>query len=220
SNNGLLGIMNFNGKVTIRAYITDSRGRTSNTVDVQANVINYFTPQLSFSAQRSGSTSTTVTVTRNARIAPLTIGGSQKNRMTISFKYKEHSASNYTIDTGSASGTWTTMSELVNSSANLGASFSVLKSYDLIGVISDNFTSYEYKISLGTERYPLAIRPDRIGFGKTPEQGGVVDSAWRFYYNNKSIQHHKLTSDDGRSPYNASGAVDLNTKTVNSFFSC
>ena len=220
SNNGLLGIMNFNGRVTIRASITDSRGRTSNTVDVQANVINYFTPQLSFSAQRSGSTSTTVTVTRNARIAPLTVGGNQKNRMTISFKYKEHSASSYTNDTGSASGTWTTMSELVNSSANLGASFSVLKSYDLIGVISDNFTSYEYKLSLGTESYPLAIRPDRVGFGKTPEQGGVVDSAWRFYYNNKSIQHHKVTSDDGRSPYNASGTVDLNTKTVNSFFSC
>lgn len=220
TNNGLLGIMNFNGTVTIRASITDSRGRTSNAVDVQATVINYFTPQLSFSARRSGSTSTTVTVTRNARIAPLTVGGSQKNRMTISFKYKEHSASSYTNDTGSASGTWTTMSELVNSSANLGASFSVLKSYDLIGVISDNFTSYEYKISLGTESYPLAIRPDRIGFGKTPEQGGVVDSAWRFYYNNKSIQHHKLTSDDGRSPYNASGTVDLDNKTVNSFFSC
>lgn len=220
SNNGLLGIMNFNGKVTIRASVTDSRGRTSNTVDVQATVINYFTPQLSFSARRSGSTSTTVTVTRNARIAPLTVGGSQKNRMTISFKYKEHSASNYTNDTGSASGTWTTMSELVNSSANLGASFSVLKSYDLIGVISDNFTSYEYKISLGTESYPLAIRPDRIGFGKTPEQGGVVDSAWRFYYNNKSIQHHQLTDNAGRSPYNAAGTVDLNNKTVNSFFSC
>lgn len=220
SNNGLLGIMNFNGTVTIRASVTDSRGRTSNTVDVQATVINYFTPQLSFTLQRSGSTSTTVTVTRNARIAPLTVGGSQKNRMRISFKYKEHSASNYTNDTGSASGTWTTISELVNSSANLGASFSVLKSYDIIGVISDNFTSYEYKLSLGTESYPLAIRPDRIGFGKTPEQGGVVDSAWRFYYNNKSIQHHKVTSDDGHSSYNASGTVDLDNKTVNSFFSC
>ena len=220
SNNGLLGIMNFNGTVTIRASVTDSRGRTSNTVDVQATVINYFTPQLSFSARRSGSTSTTVTVTRNARIAPLTVGGSQKNRMTISFKYKEHSASSYTNDTGNASGTWTTMSELVNSSANLGASFSVLKSYDLIGVISDNFTSYEYKISLGTESYPLAIRPDRIGFGKTPERGGIVDSAWGFYYNNKSIQHHQLTDNAGRSPYNAPGTVDLNNKTVNSFFSC
>ena len=220
SNNGQLGIMNFNGTVTIRATVTDSRGRTSNAVDVQATVINYFTPQLSFTLQRSGSTSTTVTVTRNARIAPLTVGGSQKNRMRISFKYKEHSASNYTNDTGSASGTWTTISELVNSSANLGASFSVLKSYDLIGVISDNFTSYEYKLSLGTESYPLAIRPDRIGFGKTPEQGGVVDSAWRFYYNNKSIQHHQLTDNAGRSPYNAAGTVDLNNKTVNSFFSC
>lgn len=217
SNNGLLGIMNFNGTVTIRATVTDSRGRTSNAVDVQATIINYFTPQISFTLQRSGSTSTTVTVTRNARIAPLTVGGSQKNRMTISFKYKEHSATNYTNDTGSASGTWTTISELVNSSANLGASFSVLKSYDLIGVISDNFTSYEYKISLGTESYPLAIRPDRVGLGKTPEQGGVVDSAWEFYYNNKSIQHHQVTDNDGKVLYLTDG-TDLDTVVDTGFY--
>lgn len=217
SNNGLLGIMNFNGTVTIRATVTDSRGRTSNTVDVQATVINYFTPQLSFSAQRSGSTSTTVTVTRNARIAPLTVGGSQKNRMTISFKYKEHSATDYTSDTGSASGTWTTISELVNSSANLGASFSVLKSYDLIGVISDNFTSYEYKISLGTESYPLAIRPDRVGFGKTPEQVNIVDSAWEFYYNNKPIQNHQLSANDGTALFLPIG-TDLDTIVDTGFY--
>uniref|UniRef100_UPI001AEF0BE8 DUF859 family phage minor structural protein n=1 Tax=Aureimonas psammosilenae TaxID=2495496 RepID=UPI001AEF0BE8 len=219
SNNGQLGIMNFNGTVTIRASVTDSRGRTSNTVDVQATVMNYFTPQLSFSAQRSGSTSTTVTVTRNARIAPLTIGGSQKNRMTISFKYKAHSASSYTNDTGSASGTWTTMSELVNSSANLGASFSVLKSYDLIGVISDNFTSYEYKVSLGTESYPLAIRPDRVGLGKTPELANTVDSAYQYYYNNKPIQHHKLTYNDGTSMLLTQG-TDFNTITTPGFYRC
>ena len=217
SNNGQLGIMNFNGTVTIRASVTDSRGRTSNTVDVQATVMNYFTPQLSFSARRSGSTSTTVTVTRNARIAPLTVGGSQKNRMTISFKYKEHSASNYTNDTGSASGTWTTMSELVNSSANLGASFSVLKSYDLIGVISDNFTSYDFKISLGTESYPLAIRPDRVGLGKTPEQGGVVDSAWRFYYNNSPIQHQQVTTDEAKAILLPDG-TDLNNIYKTGFY--
>lgn len=216
SNNGQLGIMNFNGTVTIRASVTDSRGRTSNTVDVQATVMNYFTPQLSFSAQRSGSTSTTVTVTRNARIAPLTVGGSQKNRMTIAFKYKEHSASNYTNDTGSASGTWTTISELVNSSANLGASFSVLKSYDLIGVISDNFTSYEYKISLGTESYPLAIRPDRIGFGKTPEKPNAVDSLWPYYYNNQRIEFVKgETVDTLPNDLTTSGAYKLSTSTTN-----
>ena len=219
SNNGLLGIMNFNGTVTIRASVTDSRGRTSNTVDVKANIISYFTPQLSFSARRSGSTSTTVTVTRNARIAPLTVGGSQKNRMTISFKYKEHSASSYTNDKGSASGTWTTISELVNSSANLGASFSVLKSYDIIGVISDNFTSYEYKISIGTEGYPLTIRPDRIGFGKTPEISNSVDSAYQYYYNGNPIQHYKLTYNDGSAMQLADG-TDYNSITRAGFYRC
>lgn len=213
SNNGLLGIMNFNGTVTIRATVTDSRGRTSNTVDVQATVINYFTPQLSFTLQRSGSSSTTVTVTRNARIAPLTVGGKQKNKMMISFKYKEHSATDYTTDTGSAGGTWTTLAELVNSSANLAASFSVLKSYDLIGVIEDSFTSYEYKLSLGTESYPLAIRPDRVGLGKTPELANTVDSAYQYYYNNKPIQHHKLTNNDGTAILLTEGS-DLNTVTT------
>ena len=220
SNNGLLGMMNFNGTVTIRATVTDSRGRTSNAVDVQATVINYFTPQISFTLQRSGSSSTTVTVTRNARIAPLTVGGKQKNKMIISFKYKEHSATDYTTDTGSAGGTWTTIDNLTNSGANLAATFSTLKTYDIIGKIEDAFTSYEFLATVGTEKFPLAIKSDRLGLGKIPEKANIVDSAWEFYYNNKVIQHHQLTSNAGRSPYNATGTVDLNTKTVNSFFSC
>ncbi|MCY7241701.1 DUF859 domain-containing protein [Streptococcus infantarius] len=220
SNNGFLGMMNFNGAVTIRAIVTDSRGRTSDPVDVKATVLDYFTPQISFTAQRSGSESTTVTVTRNAKVAPLTIAGVQKNKMKLTFKYKEHSSATYTADTGSANGTWTTISSLTNSSANLGATFSVLKTYDVIGTIEDSFTSYEYLITIGTDSFPLALRVDRVGLGKLPEQSGTVDSDWQYYFNNKPIQHHQLTSNDGRSPYNASGTVDLNTKTVNSFFSC
>lgn len=221
SNNGLLGMMNFNGAVTIRATVTDSRGRTSDPVDVQATVLEYFTPQLSFSASRSGSSSTTVTVTRNAKIASLTVGGNQKNTMKLTFKYKEHSSTSFTTDTGSAGGTWKTISNLTNSSANLGATFSVLKSYDIIGTIEDSFTSYDFLApTVGTESFPLALKVDRMGLGKLPEQAGIIDSAWQYYYGNKPIQHHQLTSNDGRSPYNASGTVDLNTKTVNSFFSC
>ena len=144
SNNGFLGMMNFNGTVTIRATVTDSRGRTSDPVDVQATIIEYFTPQLIFSAQRSGASNTTITVMRTARIAPLTVGSVQKNTMKLTFKYKEHSATSFTTDTGSAGGTWTTISSLTNSSANLGATFSVLKSYDIIGTIEDSFTSYEF----------------------------------------------------------------------------
>lgn len=217
SNNGSLGMMNFNGAVTIRATVTDSRGRTSDPVNVQATVLDYFTPQLSFTAQRSGSDSTTVTVTRNARVAPLTVGGSQKNKMKLTFKYKEHSATSFTTDTGSAGGTWTTVSNLTNSSANLGATFSVLKSYDIIGTIEDSFTSYEFLITIGTDSFPLALRVDRVGLGKLPEQSGTVDSAWQYYYDNKPIQHHQLSANDGTAIRLPDGA-DLDTVTECGFY--
>lgn len=213
SNNGLLGIMNFNGAVTIRATVTDSRGRTSNPVDVNATVLEYFTPQLSFSASRSGSSSTTITVARNAKIAPLTVGNNQKNTMKLTFKYKEHSATSFTTDTGSAGGTWTTISSLTNSSANLGATFSVLKSYDIIGTIEDSFTSYDFLITIGTESFPLALKVDRMGLGKLPEQAGIIDSAWEYHYNNKPIQHHQLTNNDGTAILLTEGS-DLNSVTT------
>lgn len=219
SNNGFLGMMNFNGTVTIRATVTDSRGRTSNAVDVKVTVINYFTPQISFTLQRSGSASTTLTVTRNARIAPLTVGGKQKNKMIISFKYKEHSAANYTTDTGSAGGTWTTIDNLTNSRANLAATFSTLKTYDIIGKIEDAFTSYEFLATVGTEKFPIAIRPDRVGFGKTPENANAVDSDWVFKYKNKDIQHHQLTNNTGTAILLAEG-TDFNTITTAGFYRC
>lgn len=217
SNNGFLGMMNFNGTVTIRATVTDSRGRTSNAVDVKVTVINYFTPQISFTLQRSGSSSTTLTVTRNARIAPLTVGGKQKNKMIISFKYKEHSAANYTTDTGSAGGTWTTIDNLTNSRANLAATFSTLKTYDIIGKIEDAFTSYEFLATVGTEKFPIAIRPDRLGFGKTPENANAVDSDWVFKYKNKDIQHHKLTNNNGQIIQVAKN-TDMNTIVETGFY--
>lgn len=217
SNNGFLGMMNFNGAVTIRATVTDSRGRTSDPVNVQATVLDYFTPQLSFTAQRSGSESTTVTVTRNARVAPLTVGGKQKNKMKLTFKYKEHSSNTYTADTGSANGAWTTISSLTNSSASLGATFSVLKSYDIIGTIEDSFTSYEFLITIGTDSFPLALRGDRVGLGKLPEKSGTVDSAWQYYYNNNPIQHHQLSANDGTAIRLPDGA-DLDTVTECGFY--
>ena len=219
SNNGLLGMMNFNGAVTIRATVTDSRGRTSDPVDVQATVLEYFTPQLSFSAQRSGSGNTTITVMRSAKIAPLVVSGKQKNTMKLTFKYKEHSATSFTTDTGSAGGTWTTLSNLTNSSANLGATFSVLKSYDIIGTIEDSFTSYEFLApTVGTDSFPLALKVDRMGLGKLPEKAGIIDSTWQYYYNNKPIQHHQLTGNDGTAIKLPSGA-DWNTVTDCGFYS-
>ncbi|VUC64701.1 phage structural protein [Streptococcus pseudoporcinus] len=73
-NGGTLGIMNYNGAITIRASVSDSRGRWSDTRDVSVTVLEYFAPALSFSIARTGSTSSTFTVTRNAKVAPLTVG--------------------------------------------------------------------------------------------------------------------------------------------------
>lgn len=191
SNNGVLGIMSFSGSATVRATVTDSRGRTSEPVEVEVNVLPYFTPQLSFTAQRSGSAGTTITVTRNAKIAPLTVGDNQKNTMKLTFKYKKHSATEYTADTGSAGGTWTTISELVNSQANLDAVFNAVASYDIVGKIEDSFTSYDFSATVGTEKFPLAIRPDGIGLGKVPERTNAIDSDWAYYYQNQRIEFVK-----------------------------
>lgn len=221
ANGGALGMMNFNGSATVRATVTDSRGRTSEPVEVEVNVLPYFTPQLSFTAQRSGSAGTTVTVTRNAKIAPLTVGDKQKNTMKLSFKYKRHSQTDdeFTADTGSAGGTWTTVSELINSQANLGAVFSSLVTYDIVGHIEDSLTSYDFKAVVGTEQFPTTFRPDGIGIGKTPERANAVDSDWAYYYNNKPIQHHRLTNNDGTAILLAEG-TDFNSVTTPGFYRC
>ena len=199
SNNSSLGIMSFSGSATVRATVTDSRGRTSEPVEVEVNVLPYFTPQLSFTARRSGSAGTTITVTRNAKIAPLTVGDNQKNTMKLTFKYKKHSQTDdeFTADTGSAGGTWTTVSELVNSQANLDAVFNAVATYDIVGYIEDSFTSYDFSATVGTEEFPLAIRPDGVGLGKVPETANAVDSDWAYYYKSNPIQHHQLTNNDG-----------------------
>ncbi|HEL1984645.1 TPA: hypothetical protein TY284_002154, partial [Streptococcus suis] len=108
SNGGRLGMMNFNGSATIRASVVDSRGRWSDTRDVTINVIEYFAPILSLTAQRTRQTPNIIQIVRNAKIAPITLSGSQKNIMTLSFKVAPLGSTSYTADNGSASGSWTT----------------------------------------------------------------------------------------------------------------
>lgn len=77
-NGGTLGIMNYSGSITVRASVVDSRGRWSDAKNIQVKVLEYFAPALSFSIARTGSTSSTLTVTRNAKVAPLSVNGAQK----------------------------------------------------------------------------------------------------------------------------------------------
>lgn len=178
---GSLGIMNYTGNVAIRARVTDSRGRTSNTIEKTVNILEYFAPILNFDVVRSGAQSSTLTITRNAKVAPLAIDNVQKNQMKLTFKVAQFGSDDYKVDTGSASGIWTTVSSLTNSSANLQGEYAANSSWTVLGILEDKFTRTPFSAVVTTEKVAISYSKDRIGFGKIAEIPEAVDSAWDFY---------------------------------------
>lgn len=219
-NGGRLGMMNYSGTQTIRAVVVDSRGRESPAKEVTVTVMPYKSPVLNFSLSRVGATQSTLQVRRNASISPLTVAGSQKNKMTLSFRVAEAGSQTFTTDNGSASGEWLTQSQLTNSLANLSGTYPPNKSYVVIGKIEDRFTSFEFQTLVGTEVVPISYGKNRVGFGKIASLSDAVDSDWRYYYKGKEIQNHQLTQHDGNIFHYPSGKADLNNQTKSGFFSC
>ncbi|HEL2104749.1 TPA: hypothetical protein TY898_001222 [Streptococcus suis] len=216
SNGGTLGIMNFNGSATIRASVVDSRGRWSDTRDVTINVIEYFAPILSFTAQRTRQTPNIIQIVRNAKIAPITLSGNQKNIMTLSFKAAPLGSTSYTADNGSASGSWTTQHTLSNSAANMAGNYPANKSFTIIGTLSDKFTSVEFSATVATESVVMSYDKDgRVGVGKIVENGpaGSLDVAGNIYAGGKQIQQYQLTSNDGYIVNDYYTDFDTNIKT-------
>ncbi|WP_247925866.1 DUF859 family phage minor structural protein [Streptococcus oralis] len=196
SNGGSLGIMNYHGTIKIRASVSDSRGRWSDTREVSVTVLEYFAPALSFSIARTGSTSSTLTVTRNAKIAPLTVSGSQKNTMTLTFKVARLGTTNFQVDTGPAAGSWTSISNLVNSQANLAGNYLANQSWVVIGTLEDKFTRSDFMVNVATESVVLSYDRSGIGVNKIREQG-ALDVKGNIYADNKPIQQYQLTDNNG-----------------------
>lgn len=215
-NGGTLGIMNYNGTITVRASVSDSRGRWSDTKDVSVTVLEYFAPALSFSIARTGSTSSTLTVTRNAKVAPLSVGGVQKNTMTLSFKVARLGTTTYTADTGPAAGSWTSLASLTNSQANLSGSYVANQSWVVIGTLADKFTQTEFAVNVATESVVLSYDRSGVGVNKIRERG-ALDVNGDIYANNKPIQQYQLTSNDGTA-IRLSDGTDLNTVTDVGFY--
>ncbi|MDW8650049.1 DUF859 family phage minor structural protein [Streptococcus suis] len=216
SNGGTLGIMNFSGSATIRASVVDSRGRWSDTRDVTINVIEYFAPVLSFTAQRTRQTPNIIQIVRNAKIASITLSGSQKNIMTLSFKVAPLGSTSYTADNGSASGSWTTQHTLSNSAANMAGNYPANKSFTIIGTLSDKFTSVEFSATVATESVVMSYDKDgRVGVGKIAENGpaGSLDVAGNIYAGGKQIQQYQLTNVEGNTIYAYN--TDVNTHVNN-----
>lgn len=196
-NGGSLGIMNYNGPITIRASVSDSRGRWSDTREVSVTVLEYFAPALSFNITRTGSTSSTLTVTRNAKVAPLTVAGRKKNTMTLTFKVARLGTNAFAVDNGQATGTWSSISNLVNSQANLAGNYLANQSWVVIGTLEDKFTRTEFMVNVATESVVFSYDRSGVGVNKVRERG-ALDVGGDIYSNNNPIQQHQLTQNNGR----------------------
>ena len=218
SNGGTLGAMNWTGAATVRAYVTDSRGRQSAARDVTIDVLPYHPPVLSFDVSRVGTTSSTLQIRRRAKIAPLKVNNVQKNVLTLTFKVAEVGTNTYTPDNGSANASLTTQWELVNSEANLAGTYIGSKSYMVIGTLSDKFSTVEFKAEIATESVVMSYSRNGVGIGKIWERGSL-DVAGSIYSNNKLIQHHQLTTDSGRAFFHGAN-FDFNVNLINGQVSC
>lgn len=196
SNGGSLGIMNYHGTIKIRASVSDSRGRWSDAREVSVTVLEYFAPALSFSIARTGSTSSTLTVTRNAKIAPLAVSGSQKNSMTLTFKVARLGTTNFQVDTGPATGSWTSISNLVNSQANLAGNYLANQSWVVIGTLEDKFTRSDFMVNVATESVVLSYDRSGVGVNKIRERG-ALDVKGDIFADDKPIQQYQLTDNRG-----------------------
>ena len=196
SNGGSLGIMNYHGTIKIRARVSDSRGRWSDTREVSVTVLEYFAPALSFSIARTGSTSSTLTVTRNAKVAPLTVSGSQKNTMALTFKVARLGTNAFAVDNGQATGAWSSISSLVNSRANLSGNYLANQSWVVIGILEDKFTRTEFMVNVATESVVFSYDRSGVGVNKIREQG-ALDVKGNIYANDNPIQQYQLTDNRG-----------------------
>lgn len=220
TNNGNLGLMNWNGSAQVKAWVTDSRGRSSNAVTTNITVLEYFLPTLTFTAVRgdNNQSSDKIVVTRTAKIAPLKIGDIQKNTFKLSFKTAPFGTDTYTADTGAGVNDKVTH-ELTNSQATLSGTFDVGKSYEVYGVLEDALTSSGTVKAppVSPEKMVMGMAENAVSFGKFPENTNAVDSDWVYKYKNKEIQHYQLTANNGTAILLASG-TNLNNVTESGFY--
>ncbi|MCO4473097.1 hypothetical protein Si131_01364 [Streptococcus infantarius subsp. infantarius] len=220
SDNGNLGLMKWNGSAQVKAWVTDSRGRSSNAVTTDITVLEYFLPTLTFTAVRGDTdqTSDKIVVSRTAKIAPLIIGDTQRNSFNLSFKTAPFGTETFTVDTG-ASVNDNVTNTLTNSKATLSGTFDIGKSYEVYGVLEDALTSSGTVKAppVSPEKMVMGMAETAVSFGKYPENNNAVDSDWVFKYKNKDIQHHQLTNNDGTA-IELSDGTDLDTVTECGFY--
>lgn len=208
--------VNKDTQFTLRGYVEDSRGFRSEVKETTFMVLNYFSPTLRFEVTRSGSTNSTLTIKRFAKIAPLTVNGVQKNSMKLTFTTRRIDSDTETIDNGGAGGTWSQISEFNASNGNLGNSYPADTSYIVAGKLEDKFTSVSFQAAVPTDKLIMSYDQQGVGIGKYRENG-ALDVNGLIYSDQKQIQHHKLTEPNGAAIDNK--VANLNDYRTTGFYS-
>ena len=197
-NGAAFNIFKNHGNFEVRAYITDSRGLTSNVVTVPIQVLQYFAPVIEFSVVRSGGDLQTLTVRRNIRIAPLIVNGVQKNTLKLKFQVKPAN-DGYFSDNAGGGITSSTVHTLTNSNADLVGKFSAASSWEVHGIISDAYIEAKFTAPIvGPERVVMCKAPEGVGINKVWDRG-ALDVGGDIYSNGELVQVGKLTQPNGKS---------------------
>lgn len=221
-------MLDFTGSAVIRATVTDSRGLTSAPVDTTINVLDYFLPQtISLKITRAQSDPNIFQLSPIVEIAPLTVGGVQKNQLKIKVEVAPYDTGVYTVDNGPATNTWSTISKMNGELLNLGGSYDKAKSWLVRVTVSDSLnTAMPIGQTVSSEFALMVKTPTGVSFGKIWERG-IIDAQGDVYVSGdistqanvnvtgtilksgKEIQHYQMTDNTGK--ITRLDSVDLNT---------
>lgn len=221
-------MLDFTGSAVIRATVTDSRGLTSAPVDTTINVLDYFLPQVvSAKITRAQSDPNIFQLSPIVEIAPLTVGGVQKNQLKIKVEVAPYDTGVYTVDNGSATNTWSTISKMNGGLLNLGRPYDKAKSWLVRVTVSDSLnTAMPIGQTVSSEFALMVKTPTGVSFGKIWERG-IIDAQGDVYVSGnistqanvnvtgtilksgKEIQHYQMTDNTGK--ITRLDSVDLNT---------
>lgn len=221
-------MLDFTGSAVIRATVTDSRGLTSAPIDTTINVLDYFLPQtISLKITRAQSDPNIFQLSPIVEIAPLTVGGVQKNQLKIKVEVAPYDTGVYTVDNGPATNTWSTISKMNGELLNLGGSYDKAKSWLVRVTVSDSLnTAMPIGQTVSSEFALMVKTPTGVSFGKIWERG-IIDAQGDVYVSGnistqanvnvtgtilksgKEIQHYQMTDNTGK--ITRLDSVDLNT---------
>lgn len=214
-NNETLGFFRNSGRITIRSWVTDSRGVRSNPIDSVINVIPYSLPTVTIQAQRSGAQNNTISVIRNVSISPVLVDGVKKNRLSMRFQTKKTTETYWTDNAGGRL-TDANIETLVNSAVQLTGTFSPEFTYDVRAIVEDKYSrgfvidGIKFDTTVQSESAIMSFTPDGVGIMKIREKG-ALDVGGDIYSNGKLIPTVPAFTSAGKS-------LPIYGKNMNDYF--